>query len=88
MTYHFFSIYIFEYSLIFLTGVLCFIYYLRYWEEKSTIFRIGNAIRLIPVVSDFVLAGKQDGYIESQDCISPYISPGKLLMRNFSHRLG
>lgn len=87
MLYQFITIYTSEFWMTMLLGVLAFLCLPVVTGEISQFFQTDNATRLIPVASDSVFAGEQEGTTEYKVCVTPHIFQTKFLIRNYSHWL-
>lgn len=88
MLYQFITIYTSDFWMTMLLGVLAFLCLPVVTGEISQFFQTDNATRLIPVASDSVFAGEQEGTTEYKVCMMPHIFQTKFLIRNYSHWLG
>lgn len=88
MLYQFITIYTSEFWMTMLLGVLAFLCLPVVTGEISKFFQTDNATRLIPVASDSVFAGEQEGTTEYKVCMMSHIFQTKFLIRNYSHWLG
>ena len=88
MLHQFITIYTSEFLTTMLFGVLFFLCLPVFFIEVSKSFIINNVTRLIPVISDSVFAGEQEGTTEYKVCMMPHIFQTKFLIRNYSHWLG
>lgn len=74
--------------MIMLTGVLFLLGLPVFSGKNYELLPFNNVIRLIPVVSEFVYAGKQSRMTGNEACIIHNIIHTKLLFRDHRHRLG
>lgn len=88
MLHQLITIYTLEFWMIMLAGVLFFLCLPVLWGEKSELLPITNVIRMIPVVSEIVFAGKQCQIAGNEERIMPYIVQHEFLFRDYRHRLG
>lgn len=74
--------------MIMLTGALFLLGLPVFSGKNCELLPINNVIRLVPVISEFVYAGKQSRMTGNEACIIHNIIHNKLLFRDHRHRLG
>lgn len=82
------TLYTSEIGMIMLAGALFILGFPIFPGKNYELLPINNVIRLIPVVSEFVYAGRQSRMTGYEACIIPYKIHNKLQFRDHKHRLG